>query len=80
MLDNKSETKWHSKLSTLIIALLCVGPLALPLLWFNPRFSKKVKIIVSAIVIILTYYLVVASIDSIKAVSKLYQEMSQQAF
>ena len=80
MSDKPPEVKWHSKISTLIIALLCVGPLALPLLWFNPRFSNKVKVIVSALVIILTYYLTVAAVGSIKAIYQYYREMLQQTF
>ena len=80
MQDNKPEIKWHSKLSTLIIALLYVGPLALPLLWFNPRFSKKIKVIITALVILLTYYLTVVTVGSIKTIYQSYREMLQQTF
>ena len=80
MLDKKPDVKWHSKISTLIIALLCIGPLALPLLWFNPRFNKKVKVIITALVIILTYYLTLVMVDSLKTISKYYREMYQQTY
>ena len=80
MPDKKPEVKWYFKTSNLIIAFLCVGPLALPLLWFNPRFSNKAKIIISAVVIILTYYLGVVFVDSMKTINKYYREMYQQAF
>ncbi|MDP2941681.1 MAG: hypothetical protein Q8N85_05485 [Candidatus Omnitrophota bacterium] len=71
----EEDKKWYFKTSALVTALLCVGPLALPLLWFNPRFSKKSKIIISAIVIILTWYLTVVTINSLRSISKYYQQM-----
>jgi hypothetical protein len=77
MEESPSGQKWYYRTSTLIIAFLCVLGLALPLLWFNPRFSQKIKIIVSIIMIILTYIFVKASIDSLKTLSKYYQLMYQ---
>ena len=71
----KKQDKWYFKTSALVIAFLCIGPLALPLLWLNPRFSKKTKIIISVIVIILSYYLVVAMISSVNSINKYYQQI-----
>ena len=68
-------TKWYFKTSALVIALLCVGPLALPLLWFNPRFSTKNKVVWSIVIIVLSYYLVVVLVDALKTISAYYQEM-----
>jgi hypothetical protein len=55
------KTKWYFATPTIVIAILCVGPFALPLVWFNPRYSIITKIVVSAIVIALfvpvIYYL-----------------------
>ncbi len=72
-MDNKLKEKWYFKTSTLIIAFLCVGPFALPLVWFNPRFSPKVKIIISAIIIALSYYLGVLLFNSLKSISSYYK-------
>jgi hypothetical protein len=76
----KPEVKWYFKTSSLIIVFLCVGPLALPMLWFNPRFSKKTKTIISIIVIILTYYLVIATVEAVRAIMKSYQQLYQPVF
>jgi predicted nucleic acid-binding Zn ribbon protein len=73
MLDKKQQDKWYFKPSMLIIAFLCVDPLALPLVWFNPHFSQKTKIIVSVIILILSYYLGVVLFNSIKSISRYYQ-------
>ena len=34
--SDRVRTKWYFSTGTLVLALLSVGPLALPLLWFNP--------------------------------------------
>jgi len=73
ILVNKRQEKWYLKTTTLIIALLCIGPFALPLVWLNPRFSQKAKIIISAIIIILSYYLGVLFFKSLKSVISYYQ-------
>ena len=58
MLVNKlQEVKWYFKTSRIVFAFLCVGPFALPLVWLNPRFSQKTKVIITIVVIILSWYL-----------------------
>ena len=74
------KEKWYFRTSSLIIAFLCFGPLALPLLWLNPRFSNRSKIIISVCVIVLTYYLGAAFIKSAKSLMGYYQQMYQQSF
>jgi len=73
MLVNKPQGKWYFKTSTLVIAFLCIGPFALPLVWFNPRFSQKAKIIISAIIIILSYFLGVLLFNSLKSIISYYR-------
>ena len=48
--------KWYFKTSALVFAFLCLGPLALPLLWFNSRFSVIKKVVVTGIVLVLSYF------------------------
>ncbi len=80
MLDKKTQEKLYFKTPALIIAFLCIGPFALPLVWLNPRFSKKSKIIISVIVIILTYFLGIMLANSIQSISKYYQQLNQFTF
>jgi len=49
--------KWYYKNSTIIVALMFVGPLALPLVWKNPQYKQNVKIAITVIVIIVTVFL-----------------------
>jgi uncharacterized membrane protein YvbJ len=71
--DGQGE-KWYSKTSVFITALLCVGPLALPLLWLNPRISRIKKIIISAVVLLVSYYLILVTVDSLKSVSGIFEQ------
>jgi len=72
--DSQKE-KWYFKTTVLVMALLCVGPLALPLLWFNPRFSLKMKIIISAGVIAVSYYLTVVTVNFLKTLTNYYKQL-----
>jgi predicted nucleic acid-binding Zn ribbon protein len=73
MLAKRPKEKWYFRTAFLVIVFLSVGPLALPLLWLSPRINKKAKIIISVIVIVLSYYLTIFFINSLKSISKYYQ-------
>ena len=73
MLVEKKDEKWYFRVSTLVIGFLFVGPLVLPLVWLNPRFSPKAKIIISIAMVALTYLIAVAFIDSLKSISSYYK-------
>jgi hypothetical protein len=45
------KTKWYYTTSTIVIALLCLGLFALPLVWLNPRYKIVSKIIITITVI-----------------------------
>ena len=74
-LPKKGENPWYFKISTIVIAFLCVGPFALPLVWLNPKFSRNTKIIISLITAILTYYITVVLVDSIRNIANYYQQL-----
>ena len=54
---------WYYRPISIVIGLLCIGPLALPLVWINPAIKKRYKVIISLAVIVLTAWLVKASIE-----------------
>ena len=72
IMGEEKQNKWYFRIDTLVIALLCVGPLALPLVWFNPRFSIITKTVITVIVLILSYYLGVLLAASIKSIIQYY--------
>jgi hypothetical protein len=58
--------KWYFTTGSLVIAVLCLGPLALPLVWFNPRYKPLAKVVITLIIIavtVLAVYLMIYSYD-----------------
>lgn len=76
-LDKKPVGQWYFKTSTLIIAFLCAGPLALPLLWYNPRYSRELKILATVVVLILSYFLGIVVANAMKSIKEYYQLIFQ---
>ncbi len=53
----RSKTKWYYSTITVIIAVLVLGPFALPLVWRNPRYRLATKLAVTVGIITLTVVL-----------------------
>jgi hypothetical protein len=52
-----SGGKWYHSTWTIIVAFMMLGPLALPLVWTNPRYSLTIKAIVTVGMLVLTILL-----------------------
>jgi hypothetical protein len=50
----KRPKKWYFSTGTVVLALLCVGPFGLPLVWLNPRYKPLTKVAVTVLVLGLT--------------------------
>ncbi|MCQ9205826.1 MAG: zinc ribbon domain-containing protein [Omnitrophica bacterium] len=74
LLSKKPQSKWYFKTPSLIIAFLCIGPFALPLVWSSPRLSQRKKFIITIITIILSYFLGILFVNSLKTLMKYYQQ------
>lgn len=46
--------KWYFATPSVVIALLCLGPLALPLVWLNPRYKPATRAVITLIVFVVT--------------------------
>jgi len=68
---DKAKSKWYLSTSVVVIALLCVGPLGLPLVWVNPRYKIITKVVVSVVVIVLSIYLFYLT-------KNMYQRLTEQ--
>ena len=53
----KPNGKWYFTTPAVVIALVCAGPLALSLVWFNRRYKIITKVVVTGLVITLTFLL-----------------------
>ncbi|HDZ77478.1 MAG TPA: zinc ribbon domain-containing protein [Candidatus Omnitrophica bacterium] len=72
-LNKKPGSKWYLKTSFLVVSFLCIGPFALPLVWLNPHFSQKKKIVISLIVAIVSCWLAIQLMSAFKTISNYYQ-------
>ncbi len=72
-MDNPQQPKWYFKTWSLVVSFLCVGPFMLPLVWSNPRFSKKLKIIITIVVVVITYILTEFLAKSLKSIISYYR-------
>jgi uncharacterized membrane protein YvbJ len=62
-LKKGGNVKWYHKTSFVVISILCFGPLALPLVLYNPQYSVASKVIWTIIIIAATVALCVVSIE-----------------
>ena len=67
-----TQDKWYFKTYTLIFAVLVVGPLALPLLWFNPRYKKSTKLTWTLIILAISFGSIWLMNESLKSIQKYY--------
>ncbi|MFH0918427.1 MAG: hypothetical protein V1830_04770 [Candidatus Omnitrophota bacterium] len=72
-MDNQENPKWYFKTWSLVASFLCVGPFMLPLVWSNPRFSKNSKIMITVVVLVVTYIMTEFLLKSLKNISSYYQ-------
>lgn len=63
---------WYQRNVVVIVSLLAVGPLALPVVWFNHRYSLKTKIVITLVVGVFSYFLGVATIASLKMINEMF--------
>ena len=73
VLTDTTKEKWFFKPYAMIIAFLSVGPLALPLVWFNPGLSNNKKLTITGIVLVATFVLGVLFVNSAKNLIHYYK-------
>ena len=69
----KPKTKWYLKTSTIVGGFLLVGPLVIPLVWANPRFSPTKKIVLTAVFVLITIALLKATVHAVAVLKRYYQ-------
>jgi hypothetical protein len=72
------QDKWYFRTYVYIIAFLCIGPLALPLVWFNPRLGWKKKVLISVLAVAVFYLLTTVLARSVKNILDYYQLMLKE--
>lgn len=74
----KETVPWCFKSSFVIFSCLTVGPFALPLIWFHPRYSLFKKLVITGVMVALTYLIGAAVVSTFKTLTSYFQQMTQQ--
>jgi hypothetical protein len=69
------KVEWYFRTATLITGFCFVGPLIIPLIWFHPRYSKKKKILLIAVCLVVTIVLYQMVKNSFVTLNEYYQLM-----
>ena len=59
----KKAIKWYHKPAWVVVAILAAGPFALPLVWTSPKLGRRLKIFLTIAVVLITLWLVKATVD-----------------
>ncbi len=68
---------WYFKKSFIIIAIACVGPLALPLIWWRPKTSRAWKVGLTIGILLLSWILFQATMESIRTLQQYHQLLEE---
>jgi predicted nucleic acid-binding Zn ribbon protein len=64
---------WYFSTTFIVVALLSVGPLALPLIWARPRTSRAWKIGLTFAILAISWLLYRASLEALHSIQEYYQ-------
>ena len=65
------KTKWYFSTTVVVLAILTVGPFALPLVWLHPHYKRITKVILTIGLLAVTVWCYFITVD-------LYRNIMQQ--
>ena len=71
----EKQMPWYFRTSSIVIAVCCVGPLALPLIWGRPRTTLAWKIGLTLGILVLSWLLFAATLKYIAWMETFMKEM-----
>lgn len=71
----KPATSWLFRTSTIIFAVMCVGPLALPLVWWRPGWTHQRKVVLTIVIIALSVVVFWIMKRSVEGLSEAYRQL-----
>ena len=74
--SEKESLPWYFKSGTVILSILTVGPFALPLIWFHPKYGFVKKMVITVIVLVLTYYVSIVTTKAIHSIMEYYKTIT----
>ncbi len=74
---NLDPSKWYFRTYVFVVAFLCIGPLALPLVWINPRYKRSKKIFMTAVILLMCYLVFALMVKSTESIYNYYKQVLQ---
>jgi hypothetical protein len=69
----EKKIQWYFRKSSIIMAVCCVGPLALPLIWLHPQTTLAWKIGLTIGILVLSWLLFQTTMESIHTLEGYYK-------
>ncbi|MDH5768177.1 MAG: zinc ribbon domain-containing protein [Nitrospirota bacterium] len=69
----EKKIPWYFRKSLIVIAVCCVGPLALPLIWWRPQTKRAWKIGLTIGILVLSWLLFQTTLKSIETLKEYYK-------
>jgi cobalamin biosynthesis protein CobD/CbiB len=63
----EKKLPWYYGSAAIMVSLLSVGPLALPLVWVHPLLKPVWKILITAVVLVLTWFAFQVVVEFVKS-------------
>ena len=79
-LQKKPRVPWYYRSGGLTTAVLLLGPLAflfIPLVWLNPNFNQRKKVIWTVVILVVTWGAWIAMQKSIQSIKDFYGILDQ---
>ena len=73
----KIKLPFYLRPGWIVTAVLCVGPLAIPLFWIHPDWNRRKKIVWTLVVLILTWGSIILMQQSVKVIVEYYGILDQ---
>jgi hypothetical protein len=73
--DAPSREKWYTNPALIPILFLCIGPFAIPLVWLNKKLSLNIKIVITVLMLVATYYIFVWFAKITSDILKHYEDL-----
>ena len=69
---SRNKQPWYFRKSVITLAVLSVGPFALPLIWWRPKTSRAWKIGLTVTILVLSWILIHFTAESLRILKEYY--------
>ena len=71
--DLSEKPPWYFSTSFIVFALCCVGPFAVPLIWWRPKTSPAWKIGLTVVILAFSWFLYQVTLESLRSIQEYYK-------